>query len=85
MQAEDDELTDAPPAPDSVDDQPYDSETDPEPSGLDGKLNVRPGPGGYAGRDPATEMPRMPTDPETQDDPENYVEAPPNTDPTKSN
>jgi hypothetical protein len=29
---------------------------------------VDPGVGGYAGRDPKTEMPRMPSIPETQDD-----------------
>jgi hypothetical protein len=29
---------------------------------------VEPGIGGYAGRDPKTEMPRVPTAPETQED-----------------
>jgi hypothetical protein len=47
---------------------PMDADTDPAPAGVDGKLDVVPGPGGYAGRDPKTEMPRMPSIPETQDD-----------------
>ncbi|MGI8864543.1 MAG: hypothetical protein ACR2JH_09135 [Solirubrobacteraceae bacterium] len=29
---------------------------------------VTPGPGGYEGRDPATDMPRVPSAPETQDE-----------------
>ena len=33
-----------------------------------GDPNVTPQAGGYAGRDPATEMPRIPSVPETQDD-----------------
>lgn len=33
----------------------------------DNKEHVTPGPGGYDGRDPATEMPRVPSAPETQD------------------
>lgn len=33
-----------------------------------GVPDVMPGPGGYAGRDPKTEMPRVPSVPETQDD-----------------
>ena len=49
-------------------DLPFDAETDPAPSGVDGELDVVPGPGGYAGRDPKTEMPRMPSVPATQDD-----------------
>ena len=50
-------------------DLPFDAETDPAPSGVEGDLDVVPGPGGYAGRDPKTEMPRVPSVPETQDDP----------------
>jgi hypothetical protein len=50
-------------------DLPMDADTDPAPAGVDGNLNVKPGPGGYAGRDPKTEMPRLPSVPETQDDP----------------
>ncbi len=34
-----------------------------------------PGPGGYAGRDPKTEMPRVPSAPETQDDPKSHDDA----------
>lgn len=35
-----------------------------------------PGIGGYGGRDPKTEMPRMPSEPETQDDPHSHSGAP---------
>ncbi len=35
-----------------------------------------PGVGGYGGRDPATEMPRIPSAPETQDDPKSHDAAP---------
>lgn len=42
---------------------------DPAPAGLgDENLEKEPGVGGYAGRDPKTEMPRMPSIPETQGD-----------------
>jgi hypothetical protein len=34
--------------------------------------NVETGVGGYAGRDPATDMPAVPSAPETQDDPERH-------------
>ena len=37
---------------------------------------VDPDVGGYAGRDPETEMPRIPTVPETQDDPGGHDAAP---------
>jgi hypothetical protein len=57
-------------------DLPFDADTDPAPAGVDGKLDVIPGPGGYAGRDPKTEMPRMPSIPETQDDPLTHDAAP---------
>jgi hypothetical protein len=57
-------------------DLPFDADTDPEPAGVDGKLDVVPGAGGYAGRDPKTEMPRMPSIPETQDDPRPHDGAP---------
>ncbi len=30
--------------------------------------DITPGPGGYDGRDPATDMPRVPSAPETQDE-----------------
>ena len=45
---------------------PFDADTDPAPAGVDGNLDVVPQPGGYAGRDPKTEMPRMPSVPETR-------------------
>lgn len=32
--------------------------------------HVKPGPGGYEGRDPKTDMPRVPSAPESQDEPE---------------
>ncbi len=35
-----------------------------------------PGPGGYGERDPKTEMPRVPSAPETQDDPNPHDAAP---------
>ena len=38
--------------------------------------NVEPGAGGYAGRDPKTDMPRMPSMPETQDDTRSHEGAP---------
>jgi len=38
--------------------------------------DVEPGVGGYAGRDPATDMPRIPSSPETQDDPQSHDAAP---------
>jgi len=53
---------------DDATDVPMDADSDPIPEGIEGKLDVEPGPGGYAGRDPKTEMPRMPSIPETQDD-----------------
>ncbi len=42
-----------------------------------GVPDVEPGPGGYAGRDPKTEMPRIPSVPETQDDSEAGHDAAP--------
>ena len=54
----------------------YDATTDPSPEGLGGDLDAVPGPGGYAGRDPQTEMPRVPSVPETQDDPGTHDGAP---------
>ncbi len=36
-----------------------------------------PGVGGYGGRDPKTDMPRVPSAPETQDDPKSHDAAPP--------
>ncbi len=65
-------MHDADRAPDEQadDNQPFDATTDPHPAGVDGNLDVVPGPGGYAGRDPKTEMPRVPSVPETQPDPQ---------------
>ncbi len=37
---------------------------------------VDPGVGGYGGRDPKTDMPRLPSEPETQDDPLSHDAAP---------
>jgi hypothetical protein len=37
---------------------------------------VGPGAGGYAGRDPKTDMPAVPSVPETQDDPKSHDAAP---------
>lgn len=37
---------------------------------------VDPGVGGYGGRDPKTDMPRVPSAPETQDDPNQHSGAP---------
>jgi hypothetical protein len=54
---------------DAENELPMDADTDPAPAGVDGNLDVVPGPGGYAGRDPKTEMPRVPSVPETQEDP----------------
>ncbi len=42
-----------------------------------GEPETTPGPGGYAGRDPKSEMPRIPTVPETQDDPKPHGGEPP--------
>ena len=55
---------------------PMDADTDPAPAGVDGTLDVVPGPGGYAGRDPKTEMPRVPSAPETQRDSGDHDAAP---------
>lgn len=37
--------------------------------------------GGYADRDPKTDMPRVPSMPETQEDPRSHDEAPDNEEP----
>ena len=42
-----------------------------------GEPQTSPGPGGYADRDPKTDMPRMPSVPETQDDPKSHDATPP--------
>ena len=42
-----------------------------------GDPQAGPDAGGYAGRDPKTEMPRIPTVPETQDDPKPHGGEPP--------
>ena len=52
------------------------ADNDPHPAGVDGTLDVVPQPGGYAGRDPKTEMPRVPSVPETQTDPGTHDAAP---------
>jgi hypothetical protein len=54
---------------DATTDHPFDAETDPAPAGVEGDLDVEPSPGGYAGRDPKTEMPSVPSVPESQEDP----------------
>lgn len=56
--------------------QPFDADTDPAPAGTEGDLAVVPDPGGYAGRDPKTQMPRVPSVPETQEDPLRHDGAP---------
>ena len=63
------------PADDSKEDIPADdksaeaqsSETEGDPQIGSGEA---PGPGGYEGRDPKTDMPRVPGEPDTQDDDE---------------
>jgi len=45
----------------------YDAESDSEPAGKEGDLDVEPTVGGYGTRNPETEMPRLPSVP---DDPE---------------
>ncbi len=64
-----------PPRPHEEQDSPYDddvSKAEEKEAGYDAghqerSPEVDPGPGGYAGRDPGTDMPRMPSVPETQD------------------
>jgi hypothetical protein len=51
-------------------------DNDPAPHGAPGDLAEDPGIGGYADRDPQTEMPRMPSIPETQTDPATHDAAP---------
>jgi len=58
------------------DDLSYDADSDPDPAGTEGKLNVTPGSGGYEGRDPASEMPSMPSVPETWEEPAEHDAAP---------
>jgi hypothetical protein len=41
-----------------------------------GVPTTEPGSGGFAGRDPKTDMPRVPTAPETQEDPQSHDAAP---------
>jgi len=48
----------------------------PAESDTPGEPEVLPDVGGYAGRDPKSEMPRMPTVPETQDDAKEHDAAP---------
>jgi len=61
----DDSKEDIPADDKSAEAQPSESEGDPEIGS-----GEAPGPGGYEGRDPKTEMPRIPGEPETQDDDE---------------
>ena len=61
---------------DQKSDPSFDADTDPAPAGVEGKLAVDPAPGGYAGRDPKTEMPVVPSVPETHDDPHEHDAAP---------
>ena len=42
----------------------------------EGSEAADPGVGGYGGRDPEDEMPRVPSDPGTQDDPQEHGGAP---------
>jgi hypothetical protein len=49
----------------------------PAESDTPGVPDVEPGAGGYAGRDPATDMPRIPSVPETQEDAKSHGGAPP--------
>ena len=55
---------------------PFDADNDPAPGPKQDAPGDDPGIGGYAGRDPKTEMPRMPSIPETQDDPRTHDAAP---------
>ncbi len=48
----------------------------PEEADTPGEPQVEPGIGGYAGRDPMSEMPRVPSVPETQEDPKPHDAAP---------
>ncbi len=50
-------------------DPPLHGDTDPASASVDASADAVPPAGGYAGRDPKTEMPRLPSVPETQDDP----------------
>lgn len=49
----------------------------PEEADTPGEPNITPAAGGYEGRDPKTDMPRVPSVPETQDDPKSHDAAPP--------
>ena len=42
-----------------------------------GEPETEPGPGGFAGRDPKTDMPRIPSVPETQEDAKPHGGEPP--------
>lgn len=59
-----------------VDHEDISADSDPHPAGVDGELDVTPAPGGYAGRDPKTEMPVVPSVPETHDDPHEHDAKP---------
>ncbi len=61
---------------------PNQADTGTEPGGpaeadTPGVPDVEPGAGGYSGRDPATDMPRIPSVPETQEDAKSHGGAPP--------
>ncbi len=53
----------------------------PAESDTGGEPEVTPGPGGYAGRDPKSEMPAIPSVPETQEEIKTHDAAPPQEDP----
>jgi len=60
---------------DSKEDIPADEKSaEAQPSESEGDRQIgsgeAPGPGGYEGRDPKTDMPRVPGEPDTQDDDE---------------
>ena len=55
---------------------PFDADSDDARGGQADDPEVAPVPGGYAGRDPKTEMPIMPTAPETHEDPHTHDAAP---------
>ncbi len=67
---DDEEERDADPNTDSGEENAY-------PGGdADAGPSVEPAAGGYAGRDPAKDMPSIPSAPETHDDPQSHDAAP---------
>jgi hypothetical protein len=55
---------------------PFDADSDDARGGHADDPDIVPTAGGYAGRDPKTEMPIMPTAPESRDDPMTHDAAP---------